>query len=202
VKTALRWSTGLALLALLAGCRGDPSRQAPIHVVPNMDTQERYNAYEPSGIFADGRVMQEPPAGTVARGQERADDALWRGRTAEGEFVTAWPEALPLTADLMKRGQERYAIFCAPCHDGAGEGKGIVQQRGLVPIPSYHEQRIREMPIGQIYETIRNGVRTMPAYRHQIPVEDRWAIVAYVRALQRSQYASAQDADTAKRENQ
>jgi mono/diheme cytochrome c family protein len=204
VKAAI--CTGLMGLALLAGCRGEPSREPPVHLNPNMDTQDRYNPYGPSTMFADGKVMQEPPEGTVAWGDRtfvkndgllKDDDAKYRGRTAEGEYVTRFPESVPVTADLLKRGQERFNIYCSPCHDRAGEGKGIVAVRGegqgFVQPPSFHQDRIRQMPVGQIYETIRNGVRNMPSYRHQIPVEDRWAIVAYVRALQRSQYASAQD---------
>lgn len=191
---------GLVLVAALAGCRGEPSRQPPVHLNPNMDTQDRYDPYGPSGLFEDGRAMRHPPAGTVARGLEKADDAYWRGKDASGQFATTWPEQVPVTAELLQRGRERYDIYCAPCHDRAGEGKGIVAQRGLVPPPSYHSDAIRNMPHGQLYDVIRNGVRTMPGYAAQIPVRDRWAIVAYIRALQRSQYAAAADVPPAERE--
>ena len=94
---------------------------------------------------------------------------------------------------LLKRGQERFNIYCAPCHGQTGDGQGIVVQRGYLPPPSYHQDRLRKMPDGYIFDVITNGVRNMPSYRHQVPVADRWAIVSYLRALQRSQNATIND---------
>lgn len=184
-------------LAALAGCRGEVSREPPVHLNQNMDFQDKYKPFGQSKIFDDARTMRIPPRGTVARGFLKEDDALYRGQDDEGNFVSSMPIAVDMAT--LKWGQERYNIYCAPCHDKTGSGKGVVVSRGLVPPPTYHQDRLRAMPVGELYNVISNGVRTMPAYRHQIPVEDRWAIVAYIRALQRSQFASASDVPEDKR---
>lgn len=184
---AIRTVCAVIVLAVLGGCRGEPSRQPPIHLNPNMDTQDKYKAYRGSDFFEDGRAMRPPPAGTVARGLLAEDDAYDHGREATGGYVGDFP--VKVDEAMVRRGQERYNIYCAPCHDHAGTGKGTVTmiQPGLVPIPSYHEDRIRQMSVGELFNVITNGVRTMPPYAHQLPVKDRWAVVAYVRALQLSQ---------------
>lgn len=191
--------TLLVAAAALAGCRGEPSRLPPVHLNPNMDTQHKYKAYGHSTLFADGRTMREPPAGTVQYHLSKDSDELWRGTDEFGNFVTKFP--MPVDLKLMTRGQERFNIFCAPCHDRSGGGKGMVAQRpGLVPPPTFIDpndvngKRIMDMPVGELFNTITNGKATMPAYRSQIPTEDRWAIVAYVRALQRGQNARIGDA--------
>lgn len=189
MKTNRTVLAGLALLAMI-GCRGQPSSEPPIHLIPNMDTQEKYKPQSESKFFADKRTMRTPVEGTVARGFLKEDDAFYRGKTGE-TFVASMP--IELTSELMARGQERFEIFCAPCHSKVGDGKGLVASRGLVPIPSYQDERLRNMPDGELYSAISNGVRTMPSYRHQIPEADRWAIVGYVRALQRAQNATIND---------
>lgn len=186
----------MALLALSA-CRGQPSEQPPVHLNPNMDTQEKYKAQSVSRFFEDRRTMRMPVEGTVARGNLKEDDAFFRGK--EGDtFIGYIPT--DVTDQTMARGQERYNIYCAPCHDQTGGGKGIVATRGLVPPPSYHEDRIRNMPEGELFNVISNGVRTMPAYRNQIPESDRWAIVGYIRALQRAQLAKLEDVPAEKQQ--
>lgn len=196
--------------AALSGCRGTPSAEPPVHLNPNMDLQDKYKAQEPSEFFADGRATRMPVAGTVARGLLKADDALWRGcvddrdcdTIGDGEYVKQNP--LPITRALMDRGQERYNIYCAPCHDQSGFGKGAVTQRkGLSPVPSYHQDYIRAYPDGKLFSIISNGSLSglMRGYAHQIPVPDRWAIVAYLRALQRSQHAAIDDVPQAQRGN-
>ncbi|MFM7200399.1 MAG: c-type cytochrome [Myxococcota bacterium] len=186
----------MALLALSA-CRGQPSEQPPVHLNPNMDTQEKYKAQSVSRFFEDRRTMRMPVEGTVARGNLKEDDAFFRGK--EGDtFIGYIPT--DVTDQTMARGQERYNIYCAPCHDQTGAGKGIVATRGLVPPPSYHEDRIRNMPEGELFNVISNGVRTMPAYRNQIPESDRWAIVGYIRALQRAQLAKLEDVPAEKQQ--
>jgi hypothetical protein len=180
----LSWAAVAAmLLAAVAGCRGQTSRKTPIHLNPNMDQQERFDPQEPNPLFEDGRADRPEVPGTVYVGGLREDDALYRGRSGD-QFV----DALPVKLDdrLMLRGQERYRIFCVPCHDGAGTGDGMIIRRGMTPPPSLHDPRLRAMPLGQLYDVVANGVRTMPPYAAQIPPEDRWAIVAYVRALQLS----------------
>lgn len=179
-------------LALLSGCRGSTSSEPPVHLNPNMDSQDKLKAQGESTFFADKRAMRAPPAGTVARGFEKSDDALYRGRQPNGEFVAQSP--MPITKEAMKRGQARFDIYCRPCHGDDGAGNGLVPQRpGMVAIPTYHQDRIRNMTDGELFSIITNGVKTMPSYRHQIPTEDRWAIVAYLRALQRAHHATVKD---------
>ncbi len=180
-----------AAFFLNACLRGSPSEKPPIHINPNMDDQPRYEAYEESEFFEDGSAMRVPVAGTIARGDLRADEEYYYGKTASGQFTQNIP--IEITPELLQRGKERYGIYCTPCHGGAGDGKGIVVERGYLPPPSFHQDYIREYPDGQIYDVIANGIRNMPGYKKQIQVEDRWAIVAFVRALQRSQNATAED---------
>lgn len=183
----------MALMLVLAGCRGGTSDLPPVHINPNMDQQERYDPQEANTFFADGRAMRPPVAGTVARGFLREDTAFHFGRTASGDFVPVSPVAI--TADLMARGKERYEIFCSVCHGSAGDGRGIIMTGGYgyVPAPTYHSDLLRTVPDGYMFDVISNGVRSMPGYAQQIPVADRWAITAYLRALQRSQNAQGVD---------
>lgn len=183
-------------LGAFVACRGQVSEQPPVHLNPNMDTQEKYKAQSESKFWADKRTMRTPVEGTVGRGMLKEDDAYFRGKVGEA-FVATIP--VEVDAAMMARGQERFNIYCAPCHDQTGSGKGLVSTRGLVPIPSYHDDRIRAMPDGELFNAITNGVRTMPSYRHQVPESDRWAIVAYIRALQRAQMASLDDVPAEKR---
>jgi mono/diheme cytochrome c family protein len=177
---------------LLVGCfRGTPSEKPAIHLNPNMDDQERYDPQEKSPFFADGRVMRDLVEGTVARGELNEDDAYFRGKDENGNYLKIIP--VEVTMALMTRGQERYDIYCSPCHSKAGDGKGIVPKRGFLPPPSFFQENVLAFDDGYIYNVIANGVRNMPAYRKQIPVNDRWAIVAYVRALQKTHTATAND---------
>ena len=188
-----------------------------MHLNPNMDTQDKYLPYRHSGFFEDGRTMRIPPAGTVAWGhgsvsiaQQDADllrdnDAFYRGKDAQGEWVTTIPDRAgqPMQPSLqvLRRGQDRFNIYCAPCHDQSGHGQGAVARRGPLPVPTYHDETRRGRAVGFIFDIITNGSQSglMRGYRHQIPVEDRWAVVAYVRALQRSQHAALDDVDPAQR---
>lgn len=169
------------------------SERPPIHPNLNMDFQEKFEAQEANPYFADGRAMRVPVAGTIARGFLRADSRLYTGRTENGDYITDMP--VPLSRELLLRGQERYDIFCSVCHGKSGNGLGIIMtgQYGYTPAPSYHDERLREVSDGYLYDVITNGVRSMPGYAQQIPVADRWAITAYIRALQRSQNASEED---------
>lgn len=186
---------GVALLAAAAtGCRGQTSREAPVAILRNMYQQPRYNPQSYSAYFADGRTMRPPVEGTIAREVE-ISPTVGQGRTADGKgFVDTIPSLVIQRAGdmekLLARGESRYGIYCTPCHDGLGNGKGMVIQRannqGFQP-PSFHQERIRTMADGQLFQTISYGFNTMPAYGAQLPVDDRWAIVAYVRALQLSQ---------------
>jgi len=166
----------LLLLGLLVGAA---CRQA-------MEDQPRYEPLEASTFFGDGRSSRPLIPGTVARGH--LDDA-------------APPDdapPFPVTRQVLDRGQERYDIFCSPCHDRVGTGDGMVVRRGYTPPPSLHLDRLREAPAGHFFEVMTKGFGAMPSYAVQVPQRDRWAIAAYIRALQRSQHAALADvpADT------
>jgi len=187
----------LTPFALIARARGMKSSRPRIHFVQDMDNQPKFHAQQTNPLFRDGRAMRPAVAGTVARGQLRADDHFYRGKIGE-EWATAFP--IPIDEDAMRRGQERFAIYCAPCHGLAGAGDGIIAARAdrleegtWVPPASYHTDLIRQRPVGHLFNTIANGVRTMPAYGLQIPELDRWKIIAYIQALQRSQNARLED---------
>ena len=183
----------LALLALLGACRGETSLDPPIVPLRNMFDQDRYDTQSASRFFSDGRTMRMPVSGTVPR-EAVLDPELGNGRLADGSgYVPEIPGSAIAThggmAKLIERGQERFNIYCRPCHDGAGTGNSRVVERGqLRPVPAnLHDERIRHIPDGQLFATISNGVRNMPAYGPQVPIADRWAVVGYVRALQVAQ---------------
>ncbi|MEY4064720.1 MAG: hypothetical protein RIR26_928 [Pseudomonadota bacterium] len=182
--------SSIAATLALSACRGQPSEQPPIHPNLNMDFQTKYRPQKQNEFFEDGRAMRLPVAGTVAQGSLKEDKALHFGKNGDA-FVTKNPMKVSLS--FVERGQERYNIYCAVCHGKTGQANGIVVQRnaGLLKPPSFHDERIVTMPDGQIYDAILHGVRgNMPSYAYAIPVEDRWAIVAYLRALQLSRRAS------------
>lgn len=181
----------LALTTALAGCQGMPSEKPPVHVNPNMDWQDRFNAQEVNPFFEDNRADRQPVDGTVSRGNLQVDLAYYQGVEENGDFVAKIPARV--TAEMIKRGKERFNIYCSMCHGGTGAGNGIITNYGIVPPPSFYDARIVSMPDGEIYSAIYNGVRTMSSYRHQIPVEDRWAIVSYIRTLQRSNAVTEQE---------
>lgn len=180
--------SGAALV--FASCRGQISEKPPVHPNMNMDQQPRMEAQEVNKFFEDKRSMRQPVEGTIARGLLKSDVAYYEGTDANGEWIADIP--VEVTKELLYRGQERYDVYCSVCHGGTGAGDGIIMtgNYGYVPAPTYHQDRLREAPDGEIYSAIYNGVRTMPSYATQIKVEDRWAIVAYIRALQASQNVS------------
>lgn len=189
-----RLLTVLCVLTVLVACRGEVSRNRPIHPNPNMDDQPRDDPQEASEVFEDGRAQRRPVPGTVAREGMESDPVFYDGKTTGGEFVRHNP--LEITEPLLGRGQERFNVYCAVCHGRVGDGKGIVappNYAGLAPPASYHRDKYRGDPDGRLYDVISNGYNTMWAYRAQIPERDRWAIVAYIRALQRSQQTTIED---------
>lgn len=185
----------LTALAIL-GFRGGTTSRPPIEVFPDMDRQPRYEAQGESEFFADGRADRLPVEGTVGRGQLRADDHVYRG-TENGDFADGFPEIV--TREMMERGRERYGIYCAPCHGATGNGDGITKEYGMAVVADLHQERLREMPEGEIFEVITNGRGLMGSYSGQIPVEDRWNIIAYLRALQRAQMGTVEDVPAEKR---
>ena len=195
----------LVLLAAVAGFRGQKSGKTPIEIFPDMDHQPKVKAQVPSNFYADDRGNRIPVSGTVPLGYEMplsaenpfpnqgkyrnvrfsaGTDYLNTGRFGD-QWVTGIP--LPVTAELMQRGRERYTIYCAVCHGDSGGGNGVAGQYGLVGIASYHQDRLRDMADGEIYNTIAYGKNSMLGYAANIPLNDRWAIVAYLRALQMAQ---------------
>lgn len=195
--------------AVVARLRAMNSDKPRIHYIQDMDNQSRFKAQQ-EGPFADHRAMRRPVTGTVARGELVTDDHTRLGYDGDG-----WSSTLPsqYTVDrvLLERGEARFAIYCALCHGYAGYGDGMIHQRAdmLVSNPSIangtswvqpkniHEPEIRDQPVGQIFHTITYGIRNMAGYASQIPLEDRWAIAAYVKALQRSQFAQPGDVPSA-----
>jgi mono/diheme cytochrome c family protein len=161
-----------------AGCRQD------------MHDGPRYEAFEASSTFADNRASRTAPAGTVARGWLRDDEALYTGKIA-GVPVDEFP--FPIGREELARGQQRFNIYCTPCHGRLGDGNGMVVQRGLRQAASYHQDRLRQEKNGYFFDVITNGFGAMPDYATQIPVRDRWLIVAYVRTLQLAEHASVND---------
>lgn len=184
-------------LVMIIRARHTTSTKPRIHIIQDMDNQPRFGAQDRNRLFADRRAMRPPVPGTVARGELRADDQVFRGAVGE-DWVEQIP--IPVTMQLMQRGREHYDIYCSPCHGLAGYGDGMVAKRAealqegtWTPPSSLHTDLVRSRPAGQLFNTISNGIRNMPAYGSQIEVTDRWAIVAYVRALQRSQGAPVED---------
>jgi mono/diheme cytochrome c family protein len=165
----------LTAAALLGGCRQD------------MHNQPKFIPLRESGFYGDHRSARPIVEGTVARGHLDDDDLLYTGKVA-GQDGTEFP--FPVTAEAMSRGRERYDIFCAPCHDRTGRGNGMVVKRGYRQPPSLHIDRLRQAPVGHFFDVMTNGFGAMPDYRAQVPVRDRWAIVAYIRALQASEHST------------
>lgn len=189
----------VVLGALSAGCRGTTSKESPIVGIRNMYDQPKYEIQEESAFFADHRTMRPLVDGVISTEQE-IDPRIAQGRLEDQSgYVLTIPDEVvnnPKNGGIEKmvaHGKARFGIYCVPCHDGTGSGNGLVKQRAVASgatafaPPTFHQDRIRHMPDGQLFATISNGKNNMPPYAMQIPVNDRWAIVAYVRALQIAQ---------------
>jgi mono/diheme cytochrome c family protein len=174
----------------------------------DMQDQPKYKAYKETKFFSDGRTMRDLPEGTVARGQLREDKAFYTGKKENADpnaqvesttdpktgntLVASFPNdveefPVPLTKELLDRGEQRYQVFCTVCHGPLGKGDGMVVRRGYPAPPTYHDDRLRNAPVGHFFDVMTNGWGKMNSYASQIPVADRWAIIAYIRALQISQ---------------
>ncbi len=183
----------IAYCLLLVGCYRQEMARQPSYHWPDM----------PSAFFPDGHADRPIEPDTVARGQLRDDTLRFTGQTGPGradapDYATEFP--YPVDEAMLKRGRERFDIYCAVCHGRTGHGDGQVVQRGYAKPPSYHDKRLREMPVGRFFEVITRGFGAMPDYAGQVPVDDRWAIVAYIRILQYSQHVPAADLSDADRE--
>jgi mono/diheme cytochrome c family protein len=179
---------GVALLALVA-LVGSACRQ-------DMHDQPKYKPLAKSDFFGDDRSARPLVADTVARGQLHDDDHLYTGKVG-GQLATTFP--FPVTADVLARGQERFDVYCTPCHGFLGRGDGMIVQRGFKQPPSFHTERLRLSPPGYYFDVISHGFGAMSDYAAQVPVRDRWAITAYIRALQLSQHATLDDVPADKR---
>jgi hypothetical protein len=180
----------LASVVVSSGCaRGCTSSRPPIHLNPSMDNQPKVRAQAASTFFYNGASMREPVPGTVAIGGLKEDAPFFTGKGTDGQFVATSP--VPVDEKVVERGRERYRIYCQPCHDARGDGRGILFQRGSVPTATFHQERILKYTDGQIFDVITNGFGLMSGYRWPIPPADRWAIVAHVRELQRERAARA-----------
>jgi mono/diheme cytochrome c family protein len=169
---------GLLAVLALAGCRQD------------MHDQPRFKPLAESDFYADLRAARPPVEGTVARGQLHEDSYLYTGKFGNnpGDYMP-----FPVSGEVLARGRERFNIYCAPCHSRLGDGNGVIVQRGFRAPPSYHSERLRKAPLGYFFDVMTNGFGAMPEYASEIPPRDRWAIVAYIRALQLSQGARMGD---------
>lgn len=207
----MRWvlvgiATAAAIVVVQMGPRGAVSDRRPLVFITDMNFQPRYNPQAATPFFADGRTMRTPPAGTIPFGGAdygsdagsprqnpdflKGDDAYYRGKTG-----TAWltRNALPVDIALLRRGQERYNVYCALCHGATGAGNGVMTQYGMVGVASITDELHKLMPDGQFFDVISNGKGRMMPYAPQVKVRDRWAIVAYIRALMRSQSTTLGD---------
>ncbi len=188
------------LFVSIFGFRGTTFTAPPIEVFPEwafpgMKLQPKLRPQAESKFFADGRSDRAPVEHTVMRGMLREDDHLNRGKDASGAFARGFPAALTVDLKFVQRGKDRYEIYCAPCHSSVGDGVGITKQYGMGATPTYHDKRLREMPEGELYNTITVGSpnKNMQSYADKLVPEDRWAVVAYVRALQRAQQGTVAD---------
>jgi hypothetical protein len=171
--------------AALTACRQD------------MHDQPKYIALRPSSFFSDGRSARPLPDNTIARGHLDEDRVFYTGRDASGKLVNEFP--IPITREVLLRGQDRFNVYCTPCHDQTGSGNGMVTQRGFRHPPSYHTERLIQMPVGHFFDVITNGLGAMQDYSMQVKPVDRWAIAAYIRVLQLSQTATINDVPAAAR---
>jgi len=192
----------VVVTVLIAGRRGDMSRKPPIEVFPDMDRQLKLRPLEPNGFFPNGISSQPFLEGTVARGKPLSvagrevylyeDSPVITGKiTGTTNFIELNP--YPVTSGLLARGRERFTIYCSPCHGAQGDGNTVVKKFGLATVRNLHELIVVQQPDGEIFNTISVGKSTMQGYAAQIPVEDRWAIVAYLRALQFSRLGHAEE---------
>jgi mono/diheme cytochrome c family protein len=202
----LATSFALIPLVVIAKLRVSTSKEPRIHIIQDMDNQAKFKAQSRNDLFADGRAMRPPVPGTVARGELYEDDHFYRGLDQKGEFADEIPAKDPATGAaiavdraFLERGRERFQIYCAVCHGFTGHGDGPVHQRvqqllangreGIewAPPTTYHQDTIRAYPVGRLFHVITNGVRTMAPYGPQVSARDRWAIAAYIKALQAAQ---------------
>ena len=188
----------VAAVVSILGFRGTTFTKPPLEMFPDMDRQSKYKQQSVSKFFADGRTDRTPVVGTVARGFLKDDEFLHFGKNGE-EWAKGFP--MTVTQELVEDGARLYSIYCTACHGGIGDGNGVTKFRGMITTPSYHDPRLRDMPEGEIFNTLTNGKGLMGYYKDKLTVEDRWAVIAYMRVLQRSQNATVADVPQANRKD-
>ena len=189
-------------LAVIFQARNSFNDKPRIHIIQNMDNQPKSVSQDGSEWFLDRRIMRPKAQGTIARGDMIDDTHFFRG-IQNDEWASSFPSKLSIDKQMLERGQDRFNIYCTPCHGADGYGEGLVHLRAMILVETgangtswvapknLHEELIKQQPVGQLFNTITNGVRTMAGYAAQIPTEDRWAIVAYIKALQFSRDADS-----------
>ena len=193
MRFILRAAVFVSVVALAGCARGCTSSRPPIHLNPSMDDQPKVLPQQASTFFYNGAAMREPVPGTVPIGGLKEDTAFFTGKSPDGQFIAAIPHAIDEAG--LERGRQRYTIYCQPCHDARGDGRGILFQRANVPTATFHQEKVLKYSDGQIFDVITNGSGLMGPYRWSITPADRWAIVAYVRDLQRRRAASGTPAN-------
>ena len=188
----------VVLVVSVLGFRGSISIKPPADVFPEwafpgMKRQPKYKPQAASEFFADGRTDRVPPAHVVQRGMLREDDRLYQGKNPDGTFFRGFPAPIVVNAALLDRGRDRYSIFCQPCHGAVGDGNGVTKKYGMGATATYPDDRLRAMAEGEIFNTITNGKGNMLSYADKLVPEDRWAVIAYVRALQRAHNSTLDD---------
>jgi mono/diheme cytochrome c family protein len=183
---------GVVGVVSMAGWRGRVSRQPPREIFSDMERQPRLRPQKPDPFFADGRSSRLPAPGTIARGAPFEDTPVNTGCVTG---TTNWVETnpLPVNAELLARGQERFTIYCSRCHGGVGDGNGITTKYGMLRAGNYHEPRLIRMTDGELFHTVTAGKNQMPVYAPQVTVTDRWAVIAYVRALELARLGTLDD---------
>lgn len=195
----------LVPFAFIAKARATKTDKPKIHAMGDMDWQIKFQAQQPNPLFPNGMAMRAPEPGTVAMDEHPDDEHLTAGKV-DGQFVRTFPASVAIDDATMARGKDRYQVFCAPCHGVSGNGDGPVAQRAMtlaegtwVPPTALGQDYLRQMPVGQLYDVVNNGVRNMPGYGSQIPVDERWAVVLYLRALQKAKAAPVGELTDAER---
>ena len=200
----------IVLTVSILGFRGKTFTHPPMDVFPEwlfpgMKYQPKLTQQVASNFFADGRSDRAAPANTVASsygpaGQPlRNDDFLYLGKAQDGSFARGFPAAIMVDMKLLERGRDRFTIYCSPCHGAVGDGNGVTKKYGMGATPTYHDDRLRKMAEGEIFNTITNGKGQMNPYADKLKASDRWAVIAYVRALQRAQAGAVADVPAAHR---
>jgi mono/diheme cytochrome c family protein len=200
----LTTALSIVLVISLLGFRGHTFTHPPMDVFPEwlfpgMKYQPKLTQQTESKFFADGRSDRVAPEHTVPTsygpaGQPlRDDDFMYLGKAYDGSFARGFPRGITVDKKLLERGQGRFTIYCAPCHGGVGDGNGVTKKYGMGATPTYHDDRIRKMAEGEIFNTITNGKGQMNPYADKLLPADRWAVIAYVRALQRAQTGTLAD---------